>query len=135
MQICVNYNSPIVLKKLYYLSTCSTCKRIINGLNLPSNIVRQDIKNRPITKQQLQELVQLSGNYEALFNKRSRLFLAQKKEGFQPDESAYKRLLGNFCACHYISKFVSDFLIVLGDIFPRLHGVSSHQKHSKCLFS
>lgn len=93
MQICVNYYLLVTVKKLYHLSTCSTCKRIINDLNLPSDIAQQDIKNMPITKEQLQELAHLSGTYEALFNKRSRLFLAQKKEGFQPDESAYKRML------------------------------------------
>lgn len=81
------------MKKLYHLSTCSTCQRIINALNLPLDIKIQDIKKSPITKDELDQLAQRSGNYEALFNKRARLFISLKKEGFQPDESSYKRLL------------------------------------------
>lgn len=93
MQICRNTRGATIVKKLYHLSTCSTCKRIIKDLQLPEEIEKQDIKQAPVTENQLEYLVELSGSYESLFNKRARLFLTLKKEGLQPDESSYKRML------------------------------------------
>lgn len=62
------------MKKIYYLSTCDTCKRIMNEVELPSAFIKQDIKTDPITEEQLDELYNLSDSYEALFNKRARLY-------------------------------------------------------------
>lgn len=64
------------MKKLYYLKTCSTCARIIKTLDLPSEVVLQDIKSEPITPAQLEALRTLSGSYEALFSKRAQRYKA-----------------------------------------------------------
>ena len=58
------------MKKVYYLSTCSTCKRIMDSLPL-TDFVKQDIKSDKITIAQLEEMCKLSGSYETLFSKRS----------------------------------------------------------------
>ena len=63
------------MNKIYYLSSCDTCRRIISELNLKEkNIVFQDIKTEKITLSQLEELKKLSGSYEALFNKKARKY-------------------------------------------------------------
>ena len=62
------------MRKLYYLKTCDTCKRIITTLNLPNDVTFQDIKSEPITAPQLEEMKALSGSYEALFSKRAQLY-------------------------------------------------------------
>jgi arsenate reductase len=63
------------MNKIYYLSSCDTCRRIISELNLKEkNIVFQDIKTEKITLSQLKELKKLSGSYEALFNKKARKY-------------------------------------------------------------
>lgn len=62
------------MKKVYYLKTCSTCNRILKELNLSSEFVLQDIKTEPITVEQLDEMKNLSGSYESLFSKRSKLY-------------------------------------------------------------
>ena len=62
------------MKKVYYLKTCSTCIRILKELDLPSEFVLQDIKTEPITVKQLEQMKSLSGSYEALFSKRSKLY-------------------------------------------------------------
>ena len=64
------------MKKMFYLSTCSTCKRIIEEINLPPEIVLQDIKTEKICENQLNELISLSGNVESLFSKRSMKYRA-----------------------------------------------------------
>jgi len=48
--------------------------RILKDLNLPSDFILQDIKEEPLTVQQLEELHKFSGNYEALFSKRAKLY-------------------------------------------------------------
>ena len=63
-----------MIKKIYYLSTCDTCKRIINELNLPSDFELQDIKVEAITEPQIEEMRSLTDSYESLFSKRARLY-------------------------------------------------------------
>ena len=63
------------MNKIYFLSSCDTCRRIISELNLKEkNLVFQDIKTEKITLPQLKELKKLSGSYEALFNKKARKY-------------------------------------------------------------
>ncbi|MDG1477722.1 MAG: ArsC/Spx/MgsR family protein [Vicingaceae bacterium] len=59
------------MKKIYYLSTCSTCNRIIKDLNLDDSFDFQDIKTNKITTEQIEEMEKLSGSYESLFSKRA----------------------------------------------------------------
>ena len=63
------------MRKVYYLSTCSTSKRIIDTLGLRAkNFDFQDIKFEPVTAQQLAEMHKLAGSYEALFSKIARKY-------------------------------------------------------------
>jgi arsenate reductase len=57
------------MKKIYHLSTCSTCKRILAELKPGKAFVLQDIKTEPLTPAQLDELARLAGGYEPLFSR------------------------------------------------------------------
>jgi arsenate reductase len=57
------------LKKIYYLSTCSTCERILKEVKPGKEYVMQDIKTEPITPAQIDEMKKMSGSYEALFSR------------------------------------------------------------------
>ncbi|MGB0886669.1 MAG: arsenate reductase family protein [Vicingaceae bacterium] len=59
------------MKKIYYLSTCSTCNRIIKELNLDESFEFQDIKANKITPEQIEQMKKMSGSYESLFSKRA----------------------------------------------------------------
>ena len=61
------------MSKIYYLSTCDTCKRIMNQWRL-DGVQLQDIKNEPITETQIDEMAALAGSTEALFSKRARKY-------------------------------------------------------------
>ncbi len=61
-------------KKVYYLSTCNTCKRIMNELNIGDEFDQQDIKTDKITVGQLEEMQKLAGSYEALFSRVARKY-------------------------------------------------------------
>ncbi|MFS8617348.1 MAG: ArsC/Spx/MgsR family protein [Solitalea sp.] len=60
-------------KKIYYLSTCSTCARIMEALeiNERNGFELQDIRSRKITPEQLDEMHDLAGSHVSLFSKRS----------------------------------------------------------------
>jgi arsenate reductase len=80
------------MNKIYYLSTCDTCARIIDELGLrKKKFVFQDIKTQKITKDQLEEMKQKAGSYEALF---SRIALKYKTLDPKPTgEAEYKKLI------------------------------------------
>ena len=63
------------MKKVYYLSTCSTSKRIISEFNLAEEGFEfQDIKTEAITERQLEEMKSLAGSYEAVFSRIARKY-------------------------------------------------------------
>lgn len=80
------------MKKIYYLSSCSTCARIIKDLQLEKHKFNfQDIKTEKITSTQLEEMKKLAGSYEALF---SRVALKYKSLDPKPaTENEYKKLI------------------------------------------
>lgn len=82
-----------------YLSTCNTCIRILKELDLPKETHFQDVKQQPISSSQLQELYEVTQSYEALINKRSKVYAALKKEGTVFDEALYKNLLLTQYSC------------------------------------
>lgn len=59
------------MKKVYYLSTCSTCQRILKEWNVDDSFVLQDIKAEPMTPAQVDQLIMMAGNAAALFSKRA----------------------------------------------------------------
>ena len=81
------------MKKVYHLSTCNTCTRIIKDLNLKDSFEFQDIKFDKITTKQLTELKNLAGSYEALFNRRSRQYTARNLKNQELTEQDYKSLI------------------------------------------
>lgn len=81
------------MKKIYHLSTCNTCQRIIGEINPGDDVVLQDIKSQAITTSQLEEMHAITGSYEALFSKRAQLY---RKRGLNEQtltEEDYKNLI------------------------------------------
>ncbi|SDS31183.1 ArsC/Spx/MgsR family protein [Gramella sp. MAR_2010_147] len=81
------------MKKIYHLSTCDTCKRILKELEVPDSFILQDIKSEKITEEQLDEMRQLSGSYESLFSKRARLYKERDLKNEDLDEGRFKNLI------------------------------------------
>ncbi|MBT3588206.1 MAG: hypothetical protein HN507_06100 [Flavobacteriaceae bacterium] len=81
------------MKKIYYLSTCDTNKRILKELNLPKDFIKQDLKINPVSEKELEELYQFSKSYEALINKRARLYNEHNLKDKVTKEADYKKLL------------------------------------------
>ena len=59
--------------KAYYLSSCSTCDRILKEVK-DHHFQLQDIKSDAITEEQIDQMYQFTNSYEALFSKRARKY-------------------------------------------------------------
>lgn len=81
------------MKKIYHLSTCSTCQRIIKELDPSSDVLLQDIKTEKITATQLEELKDLAGSYEALFSRRAMKYRSLGLNDMQLEEGDYKKYI------------------------------------------
>ena len=80
------------MKKVYFLQTCDTCRRILKEVNT-DGFEQQEIKAKNITVSQLEEMHQLSGSYEALFNKRAKLYKAMDLKNQVLSEADYRQFI------------------------------------------
>ncbi len=81
-------------RKVYYLKTCDTSRRIIKNLGeLLQNFDFQEIKKEPLTAKQLEEMKNLAGSYEALFSKRAKKYRAMGLKNVNISETDYKQYL------------------------------------------
>jgi arsenate reductase len=79
------------MRKVYYLSTCSTSKRIISELSLRNKDFEfQDIKTESITEDQLKEMYELAGSYETLFSRIARKYKELDLKNKNLKEADYK---------------------------------------------
>ena len=77
------------MRKVYYLSTCSTSKRIIATLDLRNQgFDFQDLKFEAVTEEQIVQMHKMAGSYEALFSKVARKYkeLGLKNLNLQEDD-------------------------------------------------
>ena len=81
------------MKKIYHLSTCSTCQRIIKDLQPLVDFELQDIKTQLITNDQLEQMQSLSNSYEALFSKRAVLYRERNLKEQELSEDDFKSLI------------------------------------------
>jgi arsenate reductase (glutaredoxin) len=82
------------MNKIYHLSTCDTCKRIIAELGLKEKgFVFQDIKTEKITTTQLEEMKKAVGSFEALFSRIARKYKELNLGSKQLAEIDYKNFI------------------------------------------
>lgn len=81
------------MRKIYYLSTCGTCKRILSEMPELDTFELQEIKKNPVTESQLEEMYKLVGSYEKLFNKRSQLYKSEGLKDKNLQEEDFKTLI------------------------------------------
>ncbi len=80
------------MKKVFYLKNCGTCKKILTEFDL-SDWELREIKSKSITEEELQEMWELAGSYEALFSKRSTQIKARGIDTKTLTESDFKNLI------------------------------------------
>ena len=95
------------MRKIYYLASCDTCRKIIKSLPSNANLEFHDIRQNPITVTELEFMHQLSGSYEALFSKKAQLYKEKGLKNMTLTEEDYK----NYILEHYT--FLSRPVVIL----------------------
>lgn len=80
------------MKKVYYLSTCSTCKRILKELDT-KKLEEVDVKKTHITAPDLEFAAEKLGGYEVLFNKRAMKYKSLGLSDKNLREADFKKLI------------------------------------------
>lgn len=80
------------MKKVYFLQTCDTCRRILKEVNI-DGFEKQEIKSNPVSVTQLEEMRKLTDNYESLFNKRAKLYKERDLKNQTLSETDYRQFI------------------------------------------
>ncbi|WP_425392774.1 arsenate reductase family protein [Ekhidna sp.] len=82
------------MKKVYYLSTCTTCKRIMDELgDLIADFEKQDIKNEQMTFDQIDAMKERSGSFESLFSRKAMKYRSMGLGDKDLSEADYRKLI------------------------------------------
>jgi arsenate reductase len=111
------------MDKIYYLASCDTCRKIIKSLPKNHNLAFHDIKQDPITVDELEQMHKLSGSYEALFSKKAQLYKSMDLKNKSLTEEDYK----SYILEHYtfLSRpvFIIKNKIYIGSTQQNMHQV------------
>ena len=102
------------MKKVYFLQTCDTCRRILKEVNI-EDFEKQEIKSNPVTITQLEEMRKLTDSYESLFNKRAKLYREMDLKNQQITETDYKQYILNEYTFLKRPVFIVDDQIFIGN--------------------
>ena len=80
------------MKKIYHLGSCSNNIRILKGLNL-NGIELQDIKKVTMTPEQVDQMKNLAGSYEALFSRKAMKYRSMGLNDMNLTEEDYKNYI------------------------------------------
>lgn len=97
------------MKKVWYLSTCQTCRRIMGELGGLADFGRQNVREQPIGADELDWLRSKVGSYESLFNRRSVKYKEMGLKDKALSEKDYRKLILR----HY--SFLKRPVIVVGE--------------------
>lgn len=78
---------------VFYLPSCDTCRKIIKSISPKAALIYHDIKQDPITEDQLQQLQAIAGSYEALFSRKAQLYKAYDLKNKSLTEADYNMYL------------------------------------------
>lgn len=83
------------MKKVYYLKTCDTCRRIMqeNNLDAEHGFESQDIKIEKISPKQLDALKKITGSFETIFSKKSKKYSELGLKDRNLSENDYRDLI------------------------------------------
>jgi len=105
----------VYMNKIYYLASCDTCRKIIKSLPKNHNLAFHDIKQDPITAEELEEMYQLAGSYEALFSKKAQLYKSMDLKNKSLTEADFKKYILEHYTFLSRPVFIIDGKIFIGN--------------------
>ena len=115
------------MNKIFYLSTCDTCKRILKEVEPNESILRQDIKKEHITAEELDAIHKIvGGSFEDLMNKRARIY---KSEGLKDQDLSEEEIRGWILKEYSMLK--RPLAIINGEVFAGNSKATVADLHAK----
>ena len=111
------------MNKIYYLASCDTCRKIIKSLPKDHDLVFHDIKQNPITVEELEEMYRLSGSYEALFSKKAQLYKSMDLKNKSLTEDDFKKYILEHYTFLSRPVFIINDKIYIGNSQHNIHQV------------
>ncbi len=82
------------MKRIYYLSTCTTCKRILKEIEFNKDAYELvDLKETNIDSETLDLVISKEGSADNVINKRAILYRELSKDGFNYSDDEIKQLI------------------------------------------
>jgi len=81
------------VRRVYYLSTCDTCTRIMNEVPGIDSFEKIDIKQQNISEEDLDKAAAITGGYEQIFSKRARKYRGEGHHELDLTEQDYRSLM------------------------------------------
>ena len=103
------------MDKIYYLASCDTCRKIIKSLPKEHNLKFHDIKQDPITVEELEQMRELSGSYEALFSKKAQLYKSMDLKNKSLTQDDFKKYILEHYTFLSRPVFIIDAKIFIGN--------------------
>ena len=113
----------LIMNKIYYLASCDTCRKIIKSLPKDHNLKFHDIKQDPITVEELEQMRELSGSYEALFSKKAVLYKSMDLKNKSLTEDDYKKYILEHYTFLSRPVFIINDKIYIGNTQQNMHQV------------
>lgn len=102
------------MKKIFYLKTCSTCRKIMKLFDLSGWELRE-LKSKNINEEELAQLFEMTKSYEALFSKKSTQIKARNIDLKSLTENDFKNLILEHYSFLKRPVFVTDKEIFVGN--------------------
>ena len=102
------------MKKVFYLKTCSTCKKIMSEFDL-SDWQLRELKSENVSEKELQEMYEIAQSYEALFSKKSTQIKARGIDVKSLKEEDFKKLIVEHYSFLKRPVFITDTRIFVGN--------------------
>ncbi|MBP7173613.1 MAG: arsenate reductase family protein [Cloacibacterium sp.] len=113
------------MKKVFYLKTCSTCKKIMSEFDL-SDWQLRELKSENVSEKELQEMYEIAQSYEALFSKKSTQIKARGIDVKSLKEEDFKKLIVEHYSFLKRPVFITDTRIFVGNEKSNLEALRAY---------
>ena len=113
------------MDKIFYISSCDTCRKIIKSLPNSDRLTFRDIKQDSLIVAELDEMQKLSGSYESLFSKKAQLYKSLGLKEKELSEDDYRKYILEHYTFLSRPVFIIDNKIYIGNSPKNIHNVIS----------
>lgn len=113
------------MKKVFYLNSCDTCRKILAKFDLRDWEMRE-IKKEPITVEEVEAMHKITNSYEDLFSKKSTQIKLRELDLKTMGEDDFKELLLDHYTFLKRPVFLTDTEIFIGNDKKNIENLRAH---------